>query len=129
MAKILVADDDMASLDVMALALSAEGHQVLCATNGQEAYELTLSDQPDLVLLDIMMPIYSGYEVCELLRNDTSVPPELPVVFLTSMDADKRMMEKVGATDHLPKRHMVVELRDLIIKHLGEKANPQNTEG
>lgn len=129
MAKILVADDDMASLDVMALALSAEGHEVLCATNGQEAYEMTLTDQPDLVLLDIMMPIYSGYEVCELLRNDTSVPPELPIVFLTSMDADKRMMEKVGATDHLPKRHMVVELRDLIVKHLGEKANPRNPEG
>ncbi|MFA6241761.1 MAG: response regulator [Candidatus Hydrogenedentales bacterium] len=119
MAKILVADDDMASLDVMALALSAEGHEVLCATNGQEAYEMALDNQPDLVLLDIMMPIYSGYEVCELLRNDTTVPANLPVVFLTSMDADKRMMEKVGATDHLPKRHMVVELRDLIIKHLG----------
>ncbi|MCL4695179.1 MAG: response regulator, partial [Candidatus Hydrogenedentes bacterium] len=81
-ARILVADDDTASLDVMALALTAEGHEVSCATNGQEAYELTLHDKPDLVFLDIMMPVYSGYETCELLRNDPEVPSELPIVFL-----------------------------------------------
>lgn len=124
MARILVADDDTASLDVMALALSAEGHQVICAANGQEAYEIALQEKPDLVFLDIMMPIYSGYETCELLRNDPEVPKELPIVFLTSLDADTRMLEKVGASDHLPKRHMVVELREVLAKHLGPEANP-----
>jgi len=108
----------------MALALSAEGHQVICAANGQEAYEIALQEKPDLVFLDIMMPIYSGYETCELLRNDPEVPKELPIVFLTSLDADTRMLEKVGASDHLPKRHMVVELREVLAKHLGPEANP-----
>ncbi|GMV95010.1 MAG: hypothetical protein AMXMBFR82_47880 [Candidatus Hydrogenedentota bacterium] len=123
-ARILVADDDTASLDVMALALTAEGHEVSCATNGQEAYELTLHDKPDLVFLDIMMPVYSGYETCELLRNDPEVPSELPIVFLTSLEPDTRMLERVGASDHLPKRHMVVELRELLARHLGADANP-----
>ena len=124
MARILVADDDTASLDVMALALSADGHDVHCAANGQEAYELALTEKPDLVFLDIMMPVYNGDETCELLRNDPEVPKELPIVFLTSLDADTRMLEKVGASDHLPKRHMVVELRELLAKHLGPEANP-----
>lgn len=126
-ARILVADDDSASLDVMALALSAEGHEVCCATNGQEAYEMTVRDKPDLVFLDIMMPVYSGYETCELLRNDPEVPQELPIVFLTSLEPDTRMLQKVGASDHLPKRHMVVELRELLARHLGADANPTVT--
>ena len=124
MAKILVADDDASSLEVISLALSGEGHDVVSAGNGQEAYELAQSEQPDLVFLDIMMPIYNGYETCQLIRNDPSIPATLPIVFLTSLDSDKRMMEKVGATDFLPKRHMVVELRDLLVKHLGPLAMP-----
>lgn len=123
MARILVADDDTASLDVMALALSAEGHDVRCAGNGQEAYEMAVEEKPDLVFLDIMMPVYNGYETCELLRNDPEVPRELPIIFLTSLEADTRMLEKVGASDHLPKRHMVLELRELLSKHLGPQAN------
>ncbi|MCC6695624.1 MAG: response regulator [Candidatus Hydrogenedentes bacterium] len=119
MARILVADDDTASLDVIALALSAEGHEVVCASNGQEAYELALSENPDMVLLDIMMPVYNGYETCELMRHDPSLSPTLPIIFLTSMDADKRMLMKAGATDHLPKRHMVQDLREVLSRHLG----------
>ena len=118
MAKILVADDDTASLDVIALALSAEGHEVVCAGNGQEAYEMALAESPDLVLLDIMMPVYNGYETCQQMRNDPALPVGLPIIFLTSMDADTRMLEKVGATDHLPKRHMVQDLREILSKHL-----------
>ena len=122
MARILVADDDSSSLDVLTLALGAEGHEVLCASNGLEAYEMTASDKPDLVFLDVMMPVHNGYETCHLIRNDSTIPPELPVVFLTSMDKDDDKMRQVGASGHLPKRHVVSDLRDCLIKHLGPDA-------
>ena len=122
MARILVADDDAASLEVMSTALSAEGHEVLCAANGQEAYETTLAEKPDLVFLDIMMPIYDGYETCRMLRADPEVPQDLPIIFLSSADTDARMLEKVQATDHLPKRHMVATMRDMLAKHLSPDA-------
>jgi len=126
MARILVADDDSASLDVMVVALQAEGHEVLCASNGQEAYEIAVAEQPDLVFLDVMMPVQDGYEACSMMRSDTSLPSNLPIVFLTSLDADTKMFEKVGASGYLPKRHMVVELRDLLIKYLGPDAIGSN---
>jgi CheY-like chemotaxis protein len=122
MARILVADDDAASLEVMATALAAEGHDVICASNGKEAYEMTLAERPDLVFLDIMMPVHDGYETCQLIRSDPEVPTALPIIFLSSADADPRKMEQVGASDTLPKRHMIVELRDALAKHLGPDA-------
>ena len=122
MARILVADDDTSSLDVMTVALAAEGHEVLCASNGQEAVETALVEQPDLVFLDVMMPVMNGYEACEQLRNDPDIPQSLPIIFLTSVEPDTKMFEKVGATGHLPKRHMVVDLRDVLAEHLGPDA-------
>lgn len=119
MARVLVADDDFASLEVMAAALAAEGHEVICADSGQEAYELTLSEKPALVFLDVMMPASNGYETCRRLRQDPEVPAVLPIILLTALDADRKLMEQVGATDYLSKRHMVRELRALLTKYLG----------
>ena len=122
MANILIADDDAASLDVMVVALKAEGHEVVCASNGQEAYDMALSERPDLVFLDVMMPVFDGYEVCGRLRKDPETPSDLPIIFLTSLDPDGRRLDEVGATDYLPKHHMVVQLRDMLVKHLGPDA-------
>ncbi|GMW02228.1 MAG: hypothetical protein AMXMBFR84_33640 [Candidatus Hydrogenedentota bacterium] len=129
MARILVADDDTSSLDVLTVALSAEGHDVLCASNGQEAYEMTASEKPDLVFLDVMMPVYDGYETCQLIRNDRTIPVTLPVIFLTSMDKDTNKMSSVGASGHLPKRHVVSELRDCLLEHLGPDAIGDSARG
>ncbi len=124
MAKILIADDDTLSLEEMASTISAEGHEVLCATDGQQACELTLSQQPDLVILGASLPIFTGYETCALIRNDPSNPPTLPIVIVTSVDFDSRMLDKVGATKRLPKNHSVIELRDLLVSLLGPLAVP-----
>jgi len=125
MARILVADDDSASYEVLSVALTAEGHEVFYAANGQEALELTPELQPDLIFLDVMMPIFDGYETCERLRNDPDIPKKLPIIFLTSTEENPRKMEQVGATDYLTKRHMVADLQDMLIKHLGPKAFPE----
>ena len=124
MARILLADDDAASLEVMNVALTAQGHEVFCASDGREAYELALKEKPDLVFLDVIMPVADGYEACQLIRNDPEIRPDMPVVFLTSMDADRKRLEQVGATDYLSKRHVVAEVQDMLVKHLGPAANP-----
>lgn len=128
MARILIADDDAASQDVMRVALLAEGHDVLCASDGLEAYEMTLAQKPDLVFLDVMMPVCDGFEACRKLRADPDVPKALPIIFLTSVDMDNRKLVEVGGTAHLPKRHMVSELRDVLVKHLGPEAGAQSEQ-
>ncbi|MCP4645408.1 MAG: response regulator [bacterium] len=124
MARILLADDDASSTEVMAAALAGEGHEVIFAADGLEAYEKALAEDLDMVFLDVMMPVFNGYEACEKIRKDPDIDPNLPIVFLTSADVDKRRLETIGANGHLPKRHMVQELRDVLVKHLGPKANP-----
>jgi CheY-like chemotaxis protein len=122
MARILIADDDTSAFEVLSVALSAEGHDVLYASNGQEAVEQTLQEKPDLVFMDVMMPVFDGYEACRRLRDDPDVPEDLPIVFLTSTEENSRKMEQVGASGYLTKRHMVADLQDLLVKHLGPKA-------
>ena len=122
MARILIADDDSSSYEVLSVALTAEGHEVLYASNGQEALELAVEAQPDLVFLDVMMPIFDGYETCQRMREHPDLPDTLPIVFLTSTEENHRKMEQVGASDYLTKRHMIADLQDMLVKHLGPKA-------
>lgn len=122
MARILIADDDSSSYDVLSVALTAEGHQVFYAANGQEALDMATETEPDLVFLDVMMPVFDGYETCERLRNNPDIPANLPIVFLTSTEEDRGKIEKVGASDYLTKRHMIGDLQDMLVKHLGPKA-------
>jgi len=122
MARILLANDDSLGAELIALTLSAEGHEVLSAMNGFDAYQTAVHDDPDLVILEAQMPIYSGFEICEMLRNDPAVPPDLPIIFVTTGDEDRRRMERVGVTDILPTTAVSSELRDLLVKHLGVKA-------
>jgi len=123
-ATIVLADDDISCTEVMNVALTAEGHEVIEALTGKDAIEAVLEHQPDLVFLDVMMPVFDGFEACAMLRNDPDVSKNLPIVLLTSLEVDRKKMHEVGATDYLPKRHMITELRDLLVKYLGPKANP-----
>lgn len=125
MGHIVIADDDTASLDVLTVALEAEGHSISYAMNGQEAYEKVLEEKPDLVFLDVMMPVFNGFETCRMLREDPDVPKALPIIFLTAVEVDGVVLEKSGATACLPKRHMVTELRELLSRHLPPDAFPQ----
>jgi CheY-like chemotaxis protein len=122
MARILVADDDSTAIEVLSVALSAVGHEVIQASDGLAAYEATLEQQPRLVFLDVMMPVFDGYETCQRLRADPDVPADLPIIFLTSLDPDRRRIAEAGATDYLSKRHMVSGLQDLLARHLGPDA-------
>lgn len=93
--KILVVDDVPRNVRLLELNLRAEGYQFVAAYNGQEALEKVKTEEPDLILLDIMMPVMDGYEVCRRLRENKSTRA-LPVVMIT---AQKGVENKVKALD------------------------------
>ena len=84
MSRILVVEDDPAILRGLTDNLTAESHQVLTARDGEAGYRLILEQQPDLVILDLMLPDVHGYEVCKALRR-LAGPWETPVLMLTAM--------------------------------------------
>ncbi len=102
--KILVVDDDPSALHLMTLTLQAEGYQVSTATNGLEALALAAGLQPDLIILDIMMPDMDGYEVCRRLR-DAALTSHIPVIMLTAKTQIRDKLEgfQVGADDYVLK--------------------------
>jgi twitching motility two-component system response regulator PilH len=102
--------------------IAGEGHEVLTATDGLDAYTITLEKQADLVFLEVSMPVFNGFETCTMIRDDPEIDQDLPIVFLTNAPVDAKTIEQVGATDQLPKTHLSVELQEMLVRHLGEKA-------
>jgi two-component system phosphate regulon response regulator PhoB len=108
---ILVVDDDPAIREMLVMVLSREGHEVLEAGNTAEARLNFASGNPDLVLLDWMLPGQSGFEFARQLFSDSSLPLP-PVIMLTARDedADKVAALEVGADDYIAKPFSVNEL-------------------
>ena len=103
-ARILVVDDTPANVKLLVDVLSARGFEVSSAVNGEEALAKVAQEMPDLVLLDIMMPGLSGYEVCKRLRANPQTAL-LPVVLCTSLDPQQERVNGIeaGADDFLSK--------------------------
>ncbi|HEX8917567.1 MAG TPA: response regulator transcription factor [Chloroflexota bacterium] len=106
--RILVADDEAALRDFIGRNLEARGFTVLQASNGLEACAIWENDQPDLLILDLMMPRMDGLEVCRRVRQSSRVP----IIVLTALDAesDKVAALDLGADDYLTKPFGVEEL-------------------
>jgi len=103
-AKILVVDDEVNITQILEFSIGAEGFEVITATNGEEAIDKARKEQPDLIILDIMMPRIDGYEACRILKANP-LTKNIPVVLLTAKgrDIDKRLGYEVGATDYIVK--------------------------
>ena len=102
--RILICDDDPAILRVLQVNLEVEGYTALLAHHGEEALEVAARENPDLIILDIMMPRLDGYQTCERLKQDDALK-HIPVVFLSAKaqqsDIDKG--KTYGVADYLTK--------------------------
>jgi DNA-binding response OmpR family regulator len=101
LAKILVVDDEPNIREVVGLYLRRDGHEVVSATDGEEALEVFRESEPDLVVLDLMLPKMSGLEVCRRMRADRSVP----LIMLTARGEEEERIVglSVGADDYVVK--------------------------
>jgi DNA-binding response OmpR family regulator len=119
--KILLVEDDDALSSVYQTRLQAEGFDLRRVPNGEDALAAALEYKPDLILLDVMMPKVSGFDVLDILRN-TPETTNVKVVMLTalSQDSDKQRAESLGVDDYLVKSQVVIaDVVDRIKTHLG----------
>lgn len=102
--RILIVDDVIANILLLKVLLTNEKFGILTASSGNEAIEVAQKEKPDLILLDVMMPDKSGFEVAKILKND-EVTAEIPIIFLTALDSPSDIVEgfHVGGNDFVSK--------------------------
>jgi DNA-binding response OmpR family regulator len=107
-ASILVVDDDVRMLRMMQRILELEGYRVLTAMNGEAALDIFDEETPDLVLLDIVMPVMDGYTVCQRIREFS----QIPIIMVTAKGAEEEVVEGLdaGADDYVTKPFSAKEL-------------------
>lgn len=119
--RILLVEDDDALASVYLVRLQAEGFDVRRVSNGEDALAAAISYKPDLVLLDVMMPKVSGFDVLDILRN-TPETANLKIIILTalSQESDKQRAIDLGVDDYLVKSQVVItDVIERIKQHLG----------
>lgn len=122
--KILLVEDDEALAAVYKSRLELEGFETMEVNNGEKALSAALEFRPDLILLDVMMPKISGFDVLDILRN-TPETGDVRVIMLTALSQpkDKEKAEALGVDDYLVKSQVVIgDVVDRIRYHLGMPA-------
>ncbi|ALS24606.1 MULTISPECIES: response regulator YycF [Paenibacillus] len=116
MAKILVVDDEQPIADILKFNLEKEGHEVICAYDGGTAVDLAYTEEPDLILLDLMLPVKDGMDVCREVRAKLNTP----IIMLTAKDneIDKVLGLELGADDYVTKPFGTRELLARVKAHL-----------
>ncbi len=122
--QILIVDDDDDTRGVVCDLLAGEGYSIRCATDGEEALERVKECQPELLILDLMMPRMNGWEVLEALRAD---PPANPPEVLVFSAARNGMDEEIEGATHVKKP---VELEDFleVVAELLSRTNPGSSD-
>jgi two-component system alkaline phosphatase synthesis response regulator PhoP len=128
--KVLAVDDEEDILELLKFNLSREGYQVLCAESGEQALRLVRSGNPDLIVLDLMLPGIDGLEVTRRLKNDPDTK-NIPIVMLTAKgeEADIVTGLELGADDYITKpfspRILVARVRAVLRRKI--KGQPEET--
>lgn len=104
MTRILVADDDPDILELVCYKLEQSGYEIISVPDGAEAIRSAKENKPDLMILDVMMPFYSGIDVTIEMRSDANLK-DVPIILLTakSMEQDTERGFAAGATDYMTK--------------------------
>ena len=116
MKKVLVVDDDKNICELLKLYLLKEGFEIFFAYDGSEAVTVAKDKEPDIIILDVMMPVINGWEACKLIRQFTDVP----IIMLTALDTTENKVQglNIGADDYIVKPFEPVEVIARINAHL-----------
>ncbi len=126
MKKILVVDDDKNICELLSLYLKNDGYNVVFAYDGSEAVTKAKEEKPNLIVLDVMMPIINGWEACKLIRQFTDVP----IIMLTALDSLENKVQglNIGADDYIVKPFEPVEVVARINAHLRRQEKDTDKE-
>lgn len=130
--KILIVDDEKSICELLRLYFEKEDFDVVMAYNGQAALELVKTENPSIILLDIMMPVMDGWEVCRRIRESRD---DTPIIMLTAKGDtfDKIMGLELGADDYIVKpfdtKEVVVRVKTVLRRAGGEDENEVSYEG
>jgi two-component system phosphate regulon response regulator PhoB len=117
--RILIIEDDRDIVGMLEFNLQEEGYETFTALNGEEGVALTKKQKPDLIILDIMLPIIDGFQVCRLLKKDDKIA-HIPIIILSakSLETDKVLGLELGADDYVTKpfspRELVARARAIL---------------
>lgn len=120
MNKVLIVDDDPAVTKLLAALLAEEGFDPVTATSGQAALDMLRTDTPDVVLLDLMMPLVSGSMVCSQLKTD-SATKHIPVIVISGDGRAERKVRDIGADDFVLKPFDLDDVIKRVRRWCGEK--------
>ena len=120
-ARVLVVDDEARVREMIEFRLRLLGYEVLHASNGYEGLEAASREEPNLVLLDVMMPDLDGFQVCSQLKQNKATK-DIPVVMLTARGDAKDVARAInsGAADYIVKPYDPVVLQQKVVKNISE---------
>lgn len=117
--RIFIVDDETQIVDMLKMRLEANGYEVITACDGQEAFEKAKKENPDLIILDLMLPKMDGYKVCGLLKKDARYK-KIPIIMFTAraQEKDIRLAEEVGAEAYITKpfesQSLLAKIKELL---------------
>ncbi len=114
MATILIATMDSTDYATLAAEIEGEGYDVLWASDGQEAVELTLEHRPAIAFIDSSLALFNGFEVAEILRGDPEVPRDMPLLLFSDEAVEPHRFDAVGFTAQFHKTHSHESVRELL---------------
>ena len=125
--RVLVVDDEKSIVDIIKYNLKKEGYEVITAYDGEEAVKLNEENEPDLILLDIMMPKLDGYAACRKIREKY----DTPIIMLTARaeEVDKVLGLELGADDYVTKPFGTRELMARVKANLRRRSSAEQAEG
>jgi DNA-binding response OmpR family regulator len=118
--KILIAEDDIMMLKTLEFKLVKEGYEVVSCSDGREAMQKILSESPDIIITDIMMPFVTGLDIVNKVKIEKEL--DIPIIILSAVGLEKTVLEafELGADDFITKpfspNELIVRIKKLLIK-------------